>query len=118
MKSLCPSLKYIKIGHWACFEVTAPFDMTPDTDIYEEIKLRDLTYSEILEIPVFALEYFAGQSGLLGSDRYSKPVRGENEHEMATLYKIIGDAIRQDQDPRDAVQEAIEAGILNESVLP
>lgn len=113
MKSLCPSLQYIQIGHSAYFEVTAPLEMAPGTDIQEQIQLRELDFSEILAIPLFAMETFTNQSGLVGPEHYYEPVSEDDEEDMELVGKIIYQALIEHRDPQEALRQASEAGAFH-----
>lgn len=71
-KSLCPSLKHIKIGQYA-WEIEAPEVFETEEDIYTQIKLRRLDNYEANSIEIFAIRTFMSQAALPGFEPPDKP---------------------------------------------
>jgi hypothetical protein len=68
---MCPTLRYIKIGHDLAWEVIRPIaeHVGIRTRSKSSISLRVLDNDEILEIDLFAMTDFAEQGGLMGRER-------------------------------------------------
>ncbi len=116
MKLACPSLKYIKIGLQSWEATTPPAvtvaGITTQDDLEGAIYLRHLEYREILEIELFAMDSFVVQSGLPGPDEWHEPNTEEEQEVMDRQLEIINVAMRDGRDVEEAVDQAIEAGII------
>lgn len=82
MQSNCASLNYIGIGDWVWQIITKP---NSDPAIKPEIEFRELDQDEKSHIELFALEYFASQSGLPGTEKPPEPL---SEEEIGHIEEI------------------------------
>ena len=76
---MCPTLRYIKIGHDLAWEVLRPNTehVGLRTRSKELVSLRELDIDEIQEIELFMFTDFPEQCGLLGRERNRESIEGK-----------------------------------------
>jgi hypothetical protein len=86
MHSNCASLNYVGIGDWVWQIITKH---NTDPAIEPEIEFRELDQDEKSSMVLFALERFASQSGLLGTERPYEPLSEEVRERIEQIWPQV-----------------------------
>jgi len=89
---MCPTLRYIMMGHDLVWEVLAPNAEHTGHRTRSEapVSLRLLELDEILEIELFAYTEFPEQSGLPGQMR-DRPEKGDRDPSIKELSALLAE---------------------------
>jgi hypothetical protein len=85
MHSNCASLNYVGIGNWV-WQIITKHNSNPA--IEPEIEFRELDQDEKSYMELFALEYFASQSGLPGTEKPPEPLSEEEIEHIEEIRKV------------------------------
>ena len=97
MHSNCTSLRYVGIGRWVWQIITK---YGPDLATEPAVEFRELDHDEKSSIELFALEHFASQSGLPGTEREIEALSEEQTEHMERILEEVNEAYNNGTLPR------------------